>query len=84
MTLVLQPLRPAITNGRFRWSGGLITGCYVAVQNLVWTLAHDFGTGALVLGVQIATLWRGGAQQKPEGQGEKTVVHVRVLPGQVP
>ena len=38
----------------------MITGCYVAVQNLVWTLAHDFGTGALVLGVQIATLWRGG------------------------
>jgi hypothetical protein len=58
--------------------------CYIAVTMLLSALLQDFGTSTLVLGMLIATLWRRGPQQEPEGQCEKSVVHVPVPPGQLP
>jgi len=52
MTLVLRPLSAGHHKRLILLECGLITDCYNALTNLVWTLMHDFGTRTLVLGVQ--------------------------------
>jgi hypothetical protein len=61
----------------------------MAVTILTTPLLQAFGTNQSLTvshnrDIQRATLWLGGHQQEPEGQYEKSVIHVRVPPGQVP